>query len=277
MWIYNVENLKIIKVNKAAVEHYGYSTEEFLSMTLNDIRPENEIEKLHKNILENDKTLQLSDGWKHMRKDGTKLNVEIFSGSIGHDNNQMRLVAAIDVTERIRIQENNKKLWEAEQKARVETEETQKRLRFLIDSGKLLNNSLEYKITVEQLTKLITPEIADWCSVEIFEGNDLKRVAVSHVDSAKSELLHQIEKRFSSEKKINTNLYKEISAGKSVFYPNISDDLLKGSTKGKKLFKLIKKIGIKSAMFIPIKTRDKILGVLTLLNLKKKIRLPKKI
>jgi two-component system, cell cycle sensor histidine kinase and response regulator CckA len=105
MWVYDRVSLAFVAINESAIEHYGYSREEFLSMTLKDIRPPEEIEKLLQNVASVDTPYQKSNGWRHKKKDGTIIDVEIISHSIEWNGRPARIVLANDVTERKRTEE----------------------------------------------------------------------------------------------------------------------------------------------------------------------------
>jgi len=106
MWVYDLESLAFLAVNDAAVEQYGYSEAEFLGMTIKDIRPPQEVARLLDNIKHNKDVLQKSGIWQHTRKDGTLIDVEIMSHALDFGGIPARLVAAMDVTERKRAEEN---------------------------------------------------------------------------------------------------------------------------------------------------------------------------
>ncbi len=102
MWIYDVDTLAFVEVNAAAVEKYGYSQEEFLGMTLKDIRPDEDIPKLVRNIKQSPERFQKSDQWRHLTKDGKLLDVEINSHAVlSPEGRNLRLVLVNDVTERV--------------------------------------------------------------------------------------------------------------------------------------------------------------------------------
>jgi len=104
MWVYDAETLRFLAVNEATVRNYGYSREEFLGMTILDIRPAAEVPHL-RTVLESldvDRTLNESGVWRHARKDGTTLDVEVTSQSHVFEGHPARVVLATDVTERIR-------------------------------------------------------------------------------------------------------------------------------------------------------------------------------
>src|SRR5690348_15385870 len=79
MWVYDVETLAFLAVNDAAIQSYGYSEEEFLRMTIQDIRPEDQIQALDAHLRETRPTFQRSGEWIHRTKDGTLLTVAITS------------------------------------------------------------------------------------------------------------------------------------------------------------------------------------------------------
>ena len=105
MWVFERGTLRFLAVNRAAIRQYGYSEEEFLAMTILQIRPEETVPDLLRDIAERRAGLQQRAVWKHSRKDGTVLNVEIVCHDLEFRGADAMLVAAYDVTERQRAQE----------------------------------------------------------------------------------------------------------------------------------------------------------------------------
>lgn len=102
MWIFDLETLQFLKANDAAVGRYGYSDQEFRSMTLRDIRPPEEIEALEQTIasaVTSDSVL-ISGPWTHILRDGRRIQVEVSSHSIRFEGRQARFSLVQDVTER---------------------------------------------------------------------------------------------------------------------------------------------------------------------------------
>jgi PAS domain S-box-containing protein len=101
MWVYDVESLRFLEVNEAAIAHYGFSRDEFLRMTIKDIRPDEETAKLE-DIVEGDLPLIGKMGiWKHRKKDGTPIDVEITTHEFSIYDRPARLILALDVTARL--------------------------------------------------------------------------------------------------------------------------------------------------------------------------------
>jgi PAS domain S-box-containing protein/putative nucleotidyltransferase with HDIG domain len=105
MWVFDRETLAFLAVNDAAVRHYGYSREEFLSLTIKDIRPPEELPALLQNFAQSDAPLHDRTSWRHLKKDGTVIEVEITSHALMWLGRPARLVLANDVTERKRAEQ----------------------------------------------------------------------------------------------------------------------------------------------------------------------------
>jgi PAS domain S-box-containing protein len=105
VWVYDRDTLRFLAVNQSAVRAYGYSEEEFLSMTLADIRPSDDVPALRDAVTASMNGLHRAGGWRHRRRDGTLMNVEIVSHGIEFDGHRnAELVIVLDVTERLRAE-----------------------------------------------------------------------------------------------------------------------------------------------------------------------------
>lgn len=102
LWIYDLQTLRFLAVNQAAIEHYGYSREEFLAMTIKDIRPAEDIPRLLENIQRqrsSSSPLDRAGLWRHRTRDGRLLHVEICSHLLEFDGHAAELVSVQDMSE----------------------------------------------------------------------------------------------------------------------------------------------------------------------------------
>lgn len=102
MWVYDLESLRFLAVNDSAVNHYGYSRQEFLSLTIKDIRPPEDIPKLLASVEATRDQQHTADAviWRHRKKDGKIAYVRITEGRLFFANRGAALVSVEDVTER---------------------------------------------------------------------------------------------------------------------------------------------------------------------------------
>jgi PAS domain S-box-containing protein len=110
MWVYDSDSLCFLTVNNAAIDKYGYSREELLSMTIKDIRPSEDLFLLLKNFSENKNELQRVTNARHILKNGLIIFAEVHSHSIKYENKNARLVLVYDITDRLKAEAELHKL-----------------------------------------------------------------------------------------------------------------------------------------------------------------------
>jgi PAS domain S-box-containing protein len=98
MWLYDVDTLAFLEVNAAAVEQYGYSREEFMRMTIADIRPIQDVPKFLELQGEPAPTYDRSGPWIHRFKDGSTVQVLITSHTVTFGPHHARFVLAEELT-----------------------------------------------------------------------------------------------------------------------------------------------------------------------------------
>ncbi len=113
MMMISVPERNFLDVNDAAIEFYGYTKEEFLRMNVMDIRPEEDKGKLKTMLAENKTGINYAGIWRHVKKDGSVVNVNIISHDISYEGRPARLVLADDVTEQMLAEESLQQSHEA--------------------------------------------------------------------------------------------------------------------------------------------------------------------
>lgn len=118
MWVYDMDTLRFLAVNEAAISSYGYSKDEFLNMTIKEIRPAIDVPRLLESLNDN-AGIDHAGIWRHLKKDGTLIDVEIISHAITFNGMKADLVLATDITEKLRAQEEVVKLSRAVEQSPV--------------------------------------------------------------------------------------------------------------------------------------------------------------
>jgi PAS domain S-box-containing protein len=146
MWIYDLSTLSFLKVNDAAISLYGYSEQEFLNMKVSDIRPDEDVPALisstDKIKLEFHHDYHWSGTWRHLKKNGEMIYVEISSHETIFDGKKVELVLAYDITEKI-LQERATQLLnqDLEKKVMTRTNDLLQLNRRLVDQNKIIKSA----------------------------------------------------------------------------------------------------------------------------------------
>jgi PAS domain S-box-containing protein len=149
-------------------------------------------------------------------------------------------------------------------RARTDADTARSRAQFLARASSVLSSSLDYQATLSSIARLVVPELADWCSVEVLEEKgELRRLAVAHVDPARVEWASDYQKRYPTDPNASTGVAAVLRSGRSELYPLITDEMLRAAARDADHLETIRGLGMRSAMLVPMKSRGITLGVLS--------------
>jgi len=144
---------------------------------------------------------------------------------------------------------------------RKRAEESQ---RFLAEASEVLVSSLDYEATLTALAHLVVPRLADWCSIDmVADERMIRRLAVAHQDPAKVELALELDRRYPQELTDAEGVAKVIRTGQPEIYPNVPEILLALVTRDDGQVQMLRELGLKSAMIVPLIAHNRVLGAVT--------------
>lgn len=146
----------------------------------------------------------------------------------------------------------------------TERERAETRLAFLAEASELLSGSLDYNETLERLAQAVVPRLANWCAVELVENGELKQVVVAHEDPEMVRLAQDLRSKYPASLDDPQGVAQVIRSGRPEFYPYISEELLRASARDDEHWETIQKVGMRSAIVVPLRLRERILGAMTL-------------
>jgi PAS domain S-box-containing protein len=167
------------------------------------------------------------------------------------------------VADRVAMAIEQSRLYEAERDARGEAEAAQRRLAFLSEASRVLSSSLDYAITLERLTDLAVPEIADLVIVDVLDDDALERVAVAHVDPAKVEVIRELAGQFPPSAQDDFGPAAVIKTGKAQLVESISSETLVRVAQDHEHLEAIRSLGLRSFMIVPLASRGRTFGAMT--------------
>ncbi|MEH1909453.1 PAS domain S-box protein [Nostoc sp.] len=235
---------RITDANDALLNMVGYSREELLAGTLRwqDLTP-TEYVPLDKQAL-----TQIQNSFfctpyekEYIRKDGSRLPI-LAGGSHFEGTVNRGAFFVLDITERKQAEE---------------------RLRYIAQISSLLSTSLDYEQTLEQIAKISVPQLADWCSVDILnEDGSIRHLPIAHADPSKGELARKLEQYVPDSKGAST-IAKVLQTRQPELISEVSDSLLVAATQNHEHLEVIRQMGIKSLMIVPLIAHQQILGCIS--------------
>jgi PAS domain S-box-containing protein len=235
--------------NRGAEKIYGYTAAEIIGQPISTIAPPERYDEMRQILekLRRGENVENSDTVR-VRKGGRRIDIALTISPIKDTDGQIIGASTIarDITE---------------QKQRDRAE------KFLAESSTTLASSLDYETTLATIAKLAVPHFADWCGIDMVIGDgEVSRLAVAHIDPEKVVWARELQERYPPNPSEPHGIYNVLRTGQSEFYPEIPDELLIQTARDEEHLKVMRQIGISSAMIVPLKARGKTLGVITFVN-----------
>ncbi|MBC6432585.1 PAS domain S-box protein [Nostoc sp. HG1] len=238
---------RITDANDALLNVVGYTREELLAGTLSwqDLTPREYI------LLDEQALTQFQDSSfctpyqkEYVRKDGSRFSI-LIGGSHFEGTVDRGAFFVLDITERKQAEE---------------------RLRYIAEISNFLSTSLDYEETLKQIAKISVPQFADWCSVDILnEDGSIRRLPIAHTDPSKAELARKLQE-YAIDYKGASAITRVLQTGQSELISEVSDSLLVASTQNQEHLELVRQLGIKSVMIVPLIAQGRVLGTISFIS-----------
>jgi PAS domain S-box-containing protein len=145
----------------------------------------------------------------------------------------------------------------------TERKQAEEKLRYIAQISSVLSTSLDYEKTLEQIAKISVPELADWCSVDILnEDGSIRRLPIAHADPSKAELARKLQE-YTTDYKGASAITRVLQTGQSELISEISDSLLVGSTQNQEHLEIVRQLGMKSVMIVPLIAQGRVIGCIS--------------
>ncbi|MES2962670.1 MAG: PAS domain-containing protein [Bdellovibrionota bacterium] len=177
-----------------------------------------------------------------------------------------------DITDKKKLEDERMQLVQSNIE-KQESEKSAERLDFLAQASAVLGSSLDLEGTLTNLTKLIVPTMADWCSVQLLQADGtLKQLAVSHSDPAKVKWALEFQAKYPPDPNAPAGPHHVVRTGKSELIAEVDDAMATLGARGPEHRRLIEELGFKSYLCSPIRRRGEIIGALALMTTKESDR-----
>jgi PAS domain S-box-containing protein len=170
-----------------------------------------------------------------------------------------------DVTETKRYENERAELLEREREARARAESAEAGQRFLSEATAILASSLEHEKTLERITALAVPSLADWCSVDLVGADGkLRTVSIVHADPSKREIARELAERYSVRPDAPYGAPEVTRTGRPQLTSDIPDELLVRIAHNERHLAILRELGLASYIVVPLSVQDRVFGALSL-------------
>ena len=156
-----------------------------------------------------------------------------------------------------------KKALDVANRARRDATQQAERLRLLDHASSVLASSLDYGTTVAAAARLAVPDFADWCSVDVLVGGEIKQLASSYIDTPGLRRISEMRLRYPLAPDADTGLAKVIRTGETVFMPDVTEAFVAAQARSPEHLAAILESNIRSLMIVPMVARGHIIGAMT--------------
>ena len=258
---------QIVRFNRACEETSGYSSSEVKGLCPWNLflsKQEEQIALADFDQVLAGMTIERETSWI-TRGGGHRVIAWSRTPVAGHDGTIEYIISTgIDVTERKRA-EKEREQYIREQVARSEAEAHARRTEFLADASSVLSSSMDYETILSTIPRLPAPLLADFCFACVAENEDSSfRVVVSPLESDDRGIFQELHNR--TVDRLDDPLAHVIRTGESVVMRSISESDLQQLVESFKHFTILRELPISSAMFVPLQSGGRALGVMGLLR-----------
>ena len=261
-----------LRVNLRLAEIVGYEPEELLQTTFQAITHPDDLEgdlaQVRRLLAGEVQTYTLEK--RYVRKDGSDVWVNLTVSLVRDASGEPAyFIAAVeDISKRKKTEEERDLLLVKEQLARAEAVEARRRLALLAAAGPALSASLDYGETLERITRLLVPELADWCLLDgVEDDGSIGQFSAAHADPEKEDLLMSLREHRRFDEGDLGSTAEVLRTGRSVLIPDLPDasfyDQALGS--GDHLDVLLQ-LEPRSLMCVPLLARGRTMGAITLVS-----------
>lgn len=153
------------------------------------------------------------------------------------------------------------------QEDRESLREGEKVQRFLAEASAVLASSLDYRATLANVAELAVPTLADWSAVDVLEDEGtIVRLAVAHEDPAKVELARRLQERYPTDPEAPRGVPNVLRTGTPEMMSDIPEGLVDEVARDEGHRSILRELGLKSYMMVPLVAREKSIGVITLVT-----------
>jgi PAS domain S-box-containing protein len=266
---------RVVEFNPAAEAMFGYRREDALGKEMASLIIPEALRDAHRSSLERlaqgaeprllEQRLELTG----LRADGTEFPVEISIAAVdAAGQHRARYTGFLrDITARKELERERASLMVRERDSRRGAEAAQAQTEFIAEVGTVLDTALDYERALEELARIAVPRLGDWCVIDVLEEDgSIARYAAAHANPDRQRVIRELREQYPGDTEAERGLPFTIRTGESQLIPTVTDEMLEVGqiAQDEKHARLLRELGFRSALVVPLRARGRILGAIGL-------------
>ncbi len=261
-------DLRYLRVNRHLAELNGASPAEHVGRTVGEMVPglAPALQRALEAIVEGSEPITLEVSGERRPEPGLRRTSQTTFFPVREDGELVGVAAIIrDETAARNADAQRERIHALERTARSHAEGAELRSHFLLESGTLLDASLDLKTTLRTLSRIIVPRLAHLCMIDMV-GLDgaTERVAVAHADATREALVWELTRRWPSGADATGEIREAIRSGETQYRPEVTPEMLARAFPSPEHRAFVETLELRSAIIVPLRARDRTLGAITL-------------
>jgi PAS domain S-box-containing protein len=208
-----------------------------------------------------------ANDYRGIRGDGTEFAASVQVARVETAAGPVGMVVVRDVSEERRRDEERLELLRHAHAAQSEAEQAAQQSWLLAETSRMLALSIDDRTTLAGVARLLAGTLADWCALDVVdEDGDIRRIALAHADPAREPAARALGARVVSRTELPESLARVLSERKAEILAEIADDGRLDLARGEDQARLVRALGARSALLVPLLAGERALGVLTLVR-----------
>ena len=204
-----------------------------------------------------------------MRADGSEFPIELSISALeAHAGHPAMYTGYIrDIAARKEIERERASMLVRERDSRRGAEVAQQQTEFIAEVGTVLDTALDYERALEELARIAVPRLGDWCVIDVLEEDgSIARYAAAHANPERHDLIKRLREVYPADPNASQGLPFTIRTGESQLIPTVEDEMLETGAipQDDEHARLLKELGFRSAIVVPLRARGRILGAIGL-------------
>jgi len=256
---------RYVRVNSALAEMNGLDPEQHAGRTIEEVLPElaAQLREPFATVLAGGEPSTVEIHGETAARPGVRRQWVITFYPVSGGGGEPGIgVVVFEVTAQRDAEGQRARLLDLERAARAAAQRAEERAAFLAEAGMQLDASLDLRTTLDTLARIAVPVLADWCTIHLVEGEEVRCAAVAHPDRGRESLAWEIEARYPAALDAEGGPGAVIRTGRAEHVREVTGEAIEAVSADAEHAAMLRRLGLSASLVVPLRARGRVLGAI---------------